>query len=845
MDDFGAVLETPLSAGDASKYGFIVRKGEWEAKDVDEDRFISLDDAKDGLLEIYLVEKDSTIYTSLDEVDLSPKILKAELTQVNKIKMELSVPKTLTHDQKEGIVITSDDGEEVNISTIYFMEGGRPEKSSQFEILLEAPLDLGKDYMVSVEGYGEKAISLTGVFGTQAFENEYHYEGELGALYEKEQTTFKLWSPVATNVTLRLFTKGNEGELISEVPMTYKEKGVWETVVDGDQNGIYYTYSVENKGETKEAVDPYARAVGVNGLRAMVVDLEKTNPEGFDSEEKPEVISTNEAIIYELHVRDVSISEDSGITNKGKFLGLTEEGTNGPGGVSTGLDHLKELGITHLHLLPSFDFRSIDETTLDENIYNWGYDPQHFNVPEGSYSTDPYNGEVRIKEFKEMVKVLHENDIRVVMDVVYNHTGASSDSDFSKIVPGYYYRFNEDGSFSNGSGTGNETTSERSMMRKYMVDSVVYWAKEYGIDGFRFDLMGLHDIETMNEIRAALTEVDPSILIYGEGWTGGDSPLPDKEKALKKNMRRLEGIAAFSDDIRDALKGHVFTDEDPGFVSGAKDLKESMKFGIVASLDHPDVNYEEVKYSTSPWAKAPNQAITYVEAHDNLTLWDKLLISNPEASEEERMKMHRMANAAVLTSQGIPFIHAGSEFFRTKDGDHNSYKSPDSVNKLDWSRKESYMDNVEYFKGLISMRKEHQAFRMETAEEIKNNIRFMDLDDEHLLGYTIDGSAVGDSWEKIIVLLNGGDDASTFNVDASKYQIMVNGESAGLNPQDSFEGETIEVPGKTLMVLVSGEGDVTGDISSSDNYILFIIVMVIGAGLLGYGFSLRKKNLSA
>ncbi len=498
--------------------------------------------------------------------------------------------------------------------------------------------------------------------------------------------------------------------------------------------------------------------------------------------------------------RDLSIGEDSGITNKGKFLGLTEEGTKGPGGVSTGLDHIKEMGITHLHLLPSFDFRSIDETTLDENNFNWGYDPQHFNVPEGSYATDPYNGEVRITEFKEMVKALHENDIRVVMDVVYNHTGASSDSDFSKIVPGYYYRFNEDGTFSNGSGTGNETASERSMMRKYMVDSVVYWAKEYGIDGFRFDLMGLHDIDTMNEIRAALTEVDPSILIYGEGWTGGDSPLPDKEKARKKNMRRMGGIAAFSDDIRDALKGHVFTDEDPGFVSGAENLQESMKFGIVASLDHPGVNYEEVKYSTSP-----NQTITYVEAHDNLTLWDKLVISNPEASEEERMKMHRMANAAVLTSQGIPFIHAGSEFYRTKDGDHNSYKSPDSINQLDWSRKESYMDNVDYFKGLITMRKEHPAFRMETAEEIRNNVSFMDLEEEHLVGYTLDGSSLGDSWGEITVLLNGGEDSSTFNLDANTYQIMVNGESAGLTPLDSFEGETVEVPGKTLMVLIAGD----------------------------------------
>ena len=429
---------------------------------------------------------------------------------------------TLLHDQKEGLAVKSGE-EEVEIQAIYFSEGGRPETSSQFEILLAEPLTLGKTYTLSREGYGEKDIMMSGVFSTKAFENAYHYDGELGAVHEPGKTTFRLWAPTATKVSLNLFTSGHEGEAYETISMEKKDKGVWEYTVSEDLHGVYYTYSVENLGIIQEAVDPYARAVGVNGLRAMVVDLDKTDPEGWSEDRKPEFNDFTDAILYELHIRDLSISDDSGIENKGKYLGLTETGTEGPDGVSTGLSHLVDLGITHLHLLPAFDFRSIDETKLSENSFNWGYDPQHFNVPEGSYSTDPYNGEVRIREFKEMVKALHENEIRVVMDVVYNHTGASADSDFSKVVPGYYYRFNDHGSFSNGSGTGNETASERSMMRKYIVDSVVYWATEYGIDGFRFDLMALHDLDTMKAVREALDEVDPSILIYGEGWTGGDS----------------------------------------------------------------------------------------------------------------------------------------------------------------------------------------------------------------------------------------------------------------------------------------------------------------------------------
>ncbi len=442
-DDYGKLAVIGISASDVQEMGFIVRKGEWEAKDVDMDRFISLAKAKDGVLDVYLLEKDPNIYYAQEDVDLSPKILKAELTTVNKIRANLSIPMTLLHDQKEGLSVKSGE-EEVEIQTIYFSEGGRPETSSQFEILLAEPLALGKTYTLSREGYGEKDIMMSGVFSTKAFEKAYHYDGELGAVHEPGKTTFRLWAPTATSVALNLFTSGHEGEAYETINMEKKEKGVWASTVSEDLHGVYYTYSVENLGIIQEAVDPYARAVGVNGLRGMVVDLDKTDPEGWSEDSKPEFKDFTDAILYELHIRDLSISDDSGIENKGKYLGLTEEGTEGPDGVSTGLSHLVDLGITHLHLLPAFDFRSIDETKLEENSFNWGYDPQHFNVPEGSYSTDPYNGEVRIKEFKEMVKALHENEIRVVMDVVYNHTGASADSDFSKVVPGYYYRFNEE-----------------------------------------------------------------------------------------------------------------------------------------------------------------------------------------------------------------------------------------------------------------------------------------------------------------------------------------------------------------------------------------------------------------
>ena len=600
--------------------------------------------------------------------------------------------------------------------------------------------------------------------------------------------------------------------------MTKGENGTWILDVNGDLNGTYYTYLVTNNGVEKEVTDPYAKAVGVNGNRAMVVDLESTNPEGWENDVKPEFIDATDAIIYELHIRDFTIDSSSGasIEVQGKYDGIWESGTTlfGNGDIKTGIDHLKELGITHLHLLPTFDHRSIDETRLDEAQYNWGYDPQNYNAPEGSYSSDPYSAEVRIEEFKEMVLELHKAGIRVVMDVVYNHTGASADSHLNLAVPDYYYRQNADGGFSNGSGCGNETASDRSMVRKMIVDSVKYWAEEYHIDGFRFDLMALHDITTMKEVRTTLNKIDDSILVYGEGWTGDDSPLSSEDQALKVNTTKYGDlqIAAFSDDMRDAIKGHVFEDTTAGFINGFNGLEDVIKFSIVASTKNDQVEYTGGPdpfsgYGVTAWANEPYQTINYASAHDNLTLWDKLQTTNPNATEEELLAMNKMSAALVLTSQGIPFFQAGEELARTKlnaDGsfNHNSYNAPDSVNKFDWTRKEDYNDLFEYYKGLIALRKAHKSFKMNTTSDIQSSLNFLNVTDANVVAYTLDGNNVNDSWENIAVIFNSNEESVEVELPSDDWTIVVNGEKAGVESLGTVEGNKVVVPAKASYVLV-------------------------------------------
>ncbi len=618
----------------------------------------------------------------------------------------------------------------------------------------------------------------------QRFEDYPIYQGDdLGLDYSKDFSIFKLWAPTASKVKLSFYQKDLNSEPSHIHFMDYDANGVWVKNLEEKLLGQYYTFSVLHKGNWLEEVpDPYAKAVGTNGKRAQVIDLDKTNPKGWKRDKRPKLAAPTDIILYELHMRDLSLHPSSGIKNKGKFLALTEKGTKNREGLATGIDHLIEMGITHLHILPSYDFMSIDESKPDSVQFNWGYDPHNYNVPEGSYSTDPSDGAVRINEFKQMVMALHQAGIRVVMDVVYNHTGLTENSIFNQLVPDYYYRKNEDASFSNASGCGNETSSERPMTRKLIVESVKHWVKEYHIDGFRFDLMGIHDIETMNLISAELHGIDPTIFIYGEGWTSGDSPLPVEKRALKANIPKLKNIAAFSDDLRDGLKGSVFEHKEQGFISGKLDRVESIKFGIVGATQHPQVDYKAVNYSDAPWAPQPHQCINYVSCHDNHTLYDRLKISNPTDSEEDIEKMHRLAQTIVLTSQGVPFLHAGTEFMRTKGGEENSYKSSDAVNQLDWDRKSKYKAVIKYYADLIQMRKDHPAFRMGTTEQIATNLKFNTQTTDQLIVYEINGAAVGDSWKKVFVVFNGKNEVQKVSFPKGLWKWVVNGAVVNKKP---------------------------------------------------------------
>jgi pullulanase len=622
---------------------------------------------------------------------------------------------------------------------------------------------------------------------------------DLWLAYSPEATTFKLWSPVSEAVRVNLYESSTAKVKNASHSLAVNEKGVWTKTVVGDLAKTYYTFQVQVKGKwLAETPGIYAKAVGVNGERAMVLDFNTTNPEGWSTDAGPTINKPNEAIIYELHIRDMTIHPNANSSMPGKYLGLVEESTKGPSGVATAIDHIKDLGITHVHLLPTYDHYSIDEANLDSAQFNWGYDPQNYNVPEGSFSSDPYNAEIRIIEFKKMVKAFHDNGIGVILDVVYNHTGKTAEANFNREVPGYYYRHWEDGKLSDASACGNETASDRTMMRKFMLESVSYWAKEYHLDGFRFDLMGIHDITSMNGITKALKAINPNIIIYGEGWTAGDSPLPEKRRALKKHTRQMPQLAAFSDDIRDGLKGSVFEDKSTGFVSGAKDTEASVKFGIVGSIEHPQIDYPAVNYSDAPWALEPWQAISYVSCHDNHTLYDKLVVSRPEATEEEIIAMHKLANAVVLTSQAIPFIHAGAEMLRTKNGEHNSYNLPDSINQIDWSRKVAYADVYQYYKNLIAFRKAHPAFSLPSAKELRQHLLF-DQVKQGLVSYTLSGNANNDQWKNIKVIYNANTVTETVVIKGS-WNIAVIGDQFDNKAMDEVR-TSVEVPAISMMIL--------------------------------------------
>lgn len=599
------------------------------------------------------------------------------------------------------------------------------------------------------------------------------YDGDdLELTVDSKGTRWRLWSPAADAARVIIYPTGINTAAIDTIAMTKAEKGTWTASVPQQLYGRYYTFSINQDGKwLKETPGVWAKAVGVNGERAAIIDFSKTNPEGWSADKGPAIKHINDAVIYEMHHRDFSEHPSSGIANKGKFLALTEAATTNPEGEATGIDHLKELGVTHVHILPSYDYNSVDETNLPANQYNWGYDPLNYNAPEGSYSTNPSDPATRVIEMKEMVKNLHDNGIGVIMDVVYNHTADNDDSNFSLTAPGYYYRHRPDGSYSDASGCGNETASDRQQMRDFIVNSVKYWAKEYHIDGFRFDLMAIHDIETMNAVTAALKEINPDIFVYGEGWTAGDSPLPVERRALKENVSKMPDIAVFSDDIRDAVKGHYTDAADRGFATGKPGLEETVKIGIVAATDHPQVDYSKGANSKFPYAAAPTQVINYVSCHDDLMLTDKLRKSMPDATDAERQRAARLAQTIVLTSQGTPFIFAGEEIFRDKKGVHNSYCSPDSINAIDWNLKHTNADQMAYYRELIKLRKAHPAFRMTTTADVARHLKF-DKTEPGLISYSLTDNANGDAWKEIKVIFNGSDEPREVKVPKGDWIVI-------------------------------------------------------------------------
>lgn len=606
--------------------------------------------------------------------------------------------------------------------------------------------------------------------------------------YTPEQTTFRLFAPDnAKTVKLRIYKAGHKGRPERTVTMERTAADTWTATVTGNLMGRFYTFDT-GRGE---CAGIFAKAVGVNGQRAAIIDMDKTDPAGWNDDRRPVVKSPADLVIYEMHHRDYSIDASSGIANGGKFLALTDP---------KAIAHLKELGVNAVHILPSFDYASVDETRLSTPQYNWGYDPVNYNVPDGSYSTDPYKPETRIREFKQMVQAVHKAGIRVILDVVYNHTFNIDGSNFQRTYPDYFYRKTADGKYSDGSGCGNETASERDMMRRFMVESVLYWIDEYHIDGFRFDLMGCHDIETMNAIRKAVDEVDPTIFIYGEGWSAGSCALPTEQLGLKANMKAMPGIAAFSDELRDALRGPFSDDTKGAFLAGKPGEEESIKFGIAGAIEHPQVDMSKVNYSTEAWASQPTQMISYVSCHDDMCLTDRLRASIPGITTDELIRLDMLAQTAVLTSQGVPFILSGEEMLRDKKGVHNSYNSPDSINRLDWNNMERYPQVMDYYKNLTRLRRNHPAFRLGSADLVRRHLEFLPTQ-PGLVAFRLKDYAGRDDWRNIIVILNAAKQQRKVTIPQGNYTIVCHEGKIDENGLSTFSGSEATVSAQSALIL--------------------------------------------
>ncbi|MCI5918119.1 MAG: type I pullulanase [Roseburia sp.] len=828
-EEDGEMVATKELTPGTTSVGFIIRTKDW-AKDVDEDQFIDISEMVSGAVDIY-VESGVEGYTKEygEDAVVGTKVKKARYDGEGSV--EVTMTGEIEGDTDSAFSVKGLEGT-VAIDSV------EAEKDNTYQVKLAEPLEDAKSYTITFEG-NEYKIIMPNIYSTDAFEEKYTYTGDdLGATWTKEKTTFRVWAPTADAVKVNLYESGtpDTDDLVEQITMEQDVNGTWVASKEGDLNGVYYTYLVTVNGAENEACDPYARTTGVNGKRAMVIDLSSTNPEGWDEDTDPHAGNNiTDDVIYELHIRDLAMDENSGIKNAGKFLGLTETGTTTPNGTPTGIDHIKDLGITHIHLLPVYDYASVDETALDKPQFNWGYDPENYNVPEGSYSTDPYHGEVRVKEMKQMVKSLHDNDLSVIMDVVYNHVYNAGTFNFNLIVPDYFSRVDENGTYSNGSGCGNDTASERSMVRKYIVDSVCYWADEYHIDGFRFDLVGLLDTDTINEIVEEVHKDHPNVIFYGEGWELDTTTTKDCTLATQKNSEETPDFAYFSDTIRDLLKGHVFDTSTIGYVSGETGDEEEV---------------EKCFMGASDWCKSPTQTINYISCHDNMTLIDRITRSTTGTSREDRVKMNNLAAAIYLTAEGTPLMQAGEEFLRTKKNasggfEENSYASSDSVNSLKWAtlEEEEYQNVYQYYKGLIAFRKDHPVLRLTDAKDVAAHVTPVEGLDANVTAFATTGGVNGETADNMYVIFNPNQEETKVTLPDGTWSVYINGEKAGTESLGEVSGEATVDPISALVLIKSGDGTVKA--SSTGKKGFGKVLAGVGAAVAGgavAGIVIAKKR---
>lgn len=787
-DDFGKYVTITIDGmKDYKNLGIIVRLNDWAAKDVNDDRFINEFDSN-GNAEVWLVQNDKAIYTKKPTIEM--KISSASFEATNEVKVELNKRFKPLSGSSNGFSVSGG----LSVISARTENPNLPE-DTELILTLNGNISLTQRYKISHSTYGSADIALGNLITTEEFEKKFTYKGDdLGNVYKKDSTAFRLWAPTATKVELLTFNSSTSG-VKSRFPMKSDVQGTWVHSLDGDQDGLIYAYNVEVYGDENEAVDPYARAAVENGKRSVVVNLENTNPKGWNREKPKFSGNPTDAVIYELHVRDLSMDKSAPFPKsaRGKYAGLTYPNLKSSSGQPVGVAAIKDLGVTHLQLLPIYDFASVDELNP---TFNWGYDPLNYNVPEGSYSSNPKNPKARITELKGAIQSLHQQGIRVIMDVVYNHVFDASTFSQSKIAPGYWFRTDSDGKLTSASGCGNDSASERAMVRKFIVDSVKYWANEYNISGFRFDLMGLHDIQTMQEVRKELSKIDPTIIIIGEGWNMGTHP--SEIRSTQANVDELAGIAVFNDQIRDGIKGSVFTASDKGFATGTFGKKNNVMAGIVGNTDFSSTILPA--FTTL----SPAQSVNYVEAHDNNTLEDKLRLSLSTKDPALIASYHRLASSIPLLAQGIPFIHAGQEFQRSKDGDSNSYKSSDKINALKWNLISKNSVTRNYFKGMLEIRALHPAFRLSSTADVKNNLKFLKTSDE-VIAYSLKGSAVTDSWQSIVVIHNAKTASSKVALPAKgNWTVVVEGSKAGVKTLRTIKNaDVVEVRALSTMVLYS------------------------------------------